>query len=71
MLFLQETKTDGSVKELKKWQKIFNSKQIFLTSFGTRAVGAGIISRSFKDPLGRYIGVKGDHAEGKFLLLSF
>ena len=80
MLLLQETRTDGSENELKKWKKIFNTKQIFLTSFGTRAVGAGIIIRnddtfkvlhSFNDPHGRYIGVIGDHEDGKFLLLSF
>ena len=77
---LQETRSDGSVKEIKKWQKIFNSKQIYLTEFGTRAVGAGIVVRnsevfkvfrSFHDPSGRYVGVIGDHEEGKFLVLSF
>ena len=77
---LQETRTDGSEKEIKKWQKIFNSKQIYLTEFGTRAVGAGIVVRnsevfkvfrSFHDPSGRYVGVIGDHEEGKFLVLSF
>ena len=80
ILLVQETRTDGCDKELKKWQKIFNTKQIFLTTFGTRAVGAGIIIRSndtfnvlesFSDPLGRYIGVIGDHEEGRFLVLSF
>ena len=39
VLLLQETRTDGSEKEIKKLQKIFNSKQIYLTSFGTRSVG--------------------------------
>ena len=77
---LQETRTDGTDKELKKWQKIFNTKQIYLTAFGTRAVGAGIVIRSddtfkvssrFHDPLGRYVGVIGDHEDGKFLVLSF
>ena len=80
VLMLQETRTDGSEKELKKWQKIFNSKQIYLTNFGTRSVGAGIIIKnedsfkvhqSFHDPLGRYVGVVGDHEEGRFLILSF
>ena len=80
VLLLQETRTDGTDIELKKWKKIFNTKQIFLTSFGTRAVGAGIVIRSndtfevlhtFNDPQGRYIGVIGDHEEGKFLILSF
>ena len=80
ILLVQETRTDGCDKELKKWQKIFNTKQIFLTTFGTRAVGAGIIIRSndtfnvlesFSDPLGRYIGVIGDHEDGRFLVLSF
>ena len=51
-----------------------------MTEFGTRAVGAGIVvrnsevfkvQRSFHDPLGRYVGVIGDHEEGKFLVLSF
>ena len=45
-LLVQETRTDGSEKELKKWRKIFNSQQIYLTNFGTRSVGAGIIVRS-------------------------
>ena len=80
ILLLQETRSDGSEKELKKWQKIFNSKNIYLTSFGTRAVGTGIVVRSndnfnvlhsFSDPEGRYIGIIGDHEEGKFLVLSF
>ena len=65
---------------LKNGKKIFNTKQLFLTSFGTRAVGAGIIIRnedsfkvlhSFNDPQGRYIGVIGDHEDRKFLILSF
>ena len=77
---LQETRTDGTNRELKKWQKIFNTKHIYLTAFGTRAVGAGIVIRSeetfkvlssFHDPLGRYVGVIGDHEDGKFLVLSF
>ena len=46
ILLVQETRTDGSEKELKKWRKIFNSQQIYLTNFGTRSVGAGIIVRS-------------------------
>ena len=80
IFLLQETRTDGTEKELKKWQKIFNTKNIYLTSFGTRAVGAGIVIRSeehfkvlssFHDPLGRYVGVIGDHEDGKFLVLSF
>ena len=77
---MQETRSDGSEKELKKWQKLFNSKQIYLTSFGTRSVGAGIIVKCedsfkvhhyFSDPLGRYIGIVGDHEDRKFLILSF
>ena len=77
---MQETRSDGSEKELKKWCKIFNSKQIYLTSYGTRAVGAGIIVRSeesfhvlhhFDDPAGRYVGIVGDHEDAKFLILSF
>ena len=80
VLLLQETRSDGSEKEFKKWQKLFNSKQIYLTSFGTRSVGAGIIVKCedsfkvhhyFSDPLGRYIGIVGDHEDGKFLILSF
>ena len=51
-----------------------------LTSFGTRAVGAGIVIENndsfkvlstFSDSQGRYIGVVGDHEDGRFLLLSF
>ena len=80
IFLLQETRSDGSEKELKRWQKVFNTKQIFLTSFGSNAVGVGIVIKSeedftvhryFKDPLGRYVGVIGDHEEGKFLILSF
>ena len=80
LFLLQETRSDGSDKELKKWQKIFNTKHVFLTAFGTRAVGAGIVIRSdetfkvlssFHDPLGRYVGVIGDHEDGKFLVISF
>ena len=80
ILLFQETRTDGSEKELKKWQKIFHSKQIYLTNFGTRSVGAGIVIRNeesfkvhqcFNDPQGRYVAVVGDHEEGKFLILSF
>ena len=77
---MQETRSDGSQKELKKWQKVFNSKQIYLSAFGTRAVGTGIVVgssevfkvlHSFHDPQGRYTGIIGDHEEGKFLILSF
>ena len=80
ILLLQETRTDGTEKEFKKWQKIFHSNQIYLTNFGTRSVGAGIVIRdeeTFKvhqcinDPQGRYVAVVGDHEEGKFLILSF
>ena len=80
ILLLQETRSDGSEKELKKGQKVFNSKQIYLSPFGTRAVGTGILVRndevfkvlqSFHDPQGRYTGIIGDHEEGKFLILSF
>ena len=79
-MLLQETRSEGTDKELKKWIKLFNSKQIFLTNFGTNAVGAGIIVKNpeifqvhhyFLDPLGRYVGIVGDHLDGKFLVLSF
>ena len=46
LFLLEETRTDGTEKELKKWRKIFNTKHIYLTAFGTRAVGAGIVIRS-------------------------
>ena len=77
---MQETRSEGSEKEIRKWQKIFNCKQIYLTSYGTRAVGAGVIVRNpdvfkvlhhFEDPEGRYVGIVGDHEEGKFLVMSF
>ena len=29
LLLVQETRTDGTEKEIKRWSKIFNSKQIF------------------------------------------
>ena len=80
LLLVQETRTDGTEKEIKRWSKIFNSKQIFLTNFGTNSVGAGIIVKNeevfkvqhyFIDPGGRFVGIVGDHEEGKFLVLSF
>lgn len=80
VLLVQETRSDGTEKEFKKWAKIFNSKQIFLTNFGTNSVGAGIIVKNeevfkvhhfFIDPGGRYVGIVGDHEEGKFLVISF
>ena len=80
ILLLQETRSDGSEKEIKKWKKIFNNKNIYLTAFGGRAVGAGIIVRDqnvfnvhhhFNDPQGRYVGIVGDHEDGKFLVFSF
>ena len=43
ILLLQETRSDGTGIELKRWKKIFNSKQIFLSDFGPNSVGAGII----------------------------
>ena len=79
ILLIQESRTDGCEKELKNWRKIFNSKQIYLTNFGTQSVGAGIIVRneeyfkvhhSFLDPLGRYVGIVGDHEDVKFLIIS-
>ena len=39
IFFLQETRSTGDQKEIKKWQKIFNTKQVFLTSKGTDSVG--------------------------------
>ena len=80
ILLLQEIRSEGSEKELKKWSKLFQTKQIYLTKFGTNSAGAGIIikneevfkvHRYFLDPLGRYVGIVGDHEEGKFLILSF
>ena len=80
LLLLQETRSNGTNKELKKWRKTFNSKQIYLTSYGPKAVGAGIIIKNedvfkvhnvFKDPEGRFIGIIGDHEVGRFLVLSF
>ena len=77
---MQETRTDGSDQEFKKWSKIFNTNQIFLTGYGSNSVGAGIVIRSsdvfkvdqvIKDPLGRYVAVLGDHEDGRFLVASF
>ena len=79
ILLLQETRSDGTDKELKKWQKVFNTKNVFLSDFGTNSVGAGIVIRqndSFKvhqhfiDPGGRYVAIIGDHEESSFLILS-
>ena len=72
ILFLQETRTSGTEKELKTWQTVFNTKQIFLTDYGTESVGAGIVIRDeetfkvghkFIDPEGRYVGLVGDHED--------
>ena len=80
ILLLQETRSDGSEEELKKWGKIFPHSQIYLTAYGTNAVGVGIIIKDsncfrvdhiLKDPLGRYIAVIGDHDDGRFLIGSF
>ena len=80
ILLLQETRSDGTEIELKRWRKIFNSKQIFLSDFGPNSVGAGIIigndqvfkvHTQFSDPEGRFVGVIGDHEDGQFLILSF
>lgn len=77
---MQETRSDGSDNEFKKWSKLFNTKQIYLTNFGTNSVGTGIIVKNeeifkvhqyFLDPLGRFVGIVGDHEDGKFLVLSF
>ena len=80
ILLLQETRSDGSEKERRKWQKIFNTKQIFLSNIGSNAVGKGIIIKNdeifkvqhqFIDPRGRYTAVIGDHEEGRFLVISY
>ena len=75
ILLVQETCTTGDVKERKIWEKVFKTKNIFLTSFGGNSVGAGIVIREVanfrvqKDPNGRYVGVVGDHEEGNFPIL--
>ena len=46
ILLLQETRSNGTEKEFKKWSKLFNTKQIYLTEFGTNSVGAGIIVKN-------------------------
>ena len=80
ILLLQETRSDGSIKEKKRWQKIFNTKQVYLSNFGSNSVGTGIVIKNeevfkvqqqFVDPLGRYVAVIGDHEEGRFLVLSY
>ena len=77
---MQETRTDGSDQEFKRWKKIFNKSQKILTGYGSNSVGAGIIVRSddtlivdnvIRDPLGRYVAVTGDHDDGRFLIASF
>ena len=77
IFLLQEIRTDGSQKEIKKWSKIFDTNHIFFTEHGSESVGAGIIIRNnnkfrvdnvIKDPLGRFISVLGDHEEGRFLI---
>jgi len=80
ILLLQETRSDGSDSEYRRWCNVFGSKQIYLTSLGSSSVGAGIIVRNeesfkvdhiFKDPRGRYVGIMGDHEDARFLILSF
>ena len=75
ILLLQETRTERNEKEIKQGQKLFNTKQILLTNYGTNSVGAGILKRnedifqvhhSFSDPSGRYIGVIGDTRKENF-----
>ena len=80
ILLLQETRSDGSDAEYRRWCKVFGTKQIYLTSFGPSSVGAGIVVKCeesfkvdhvFKDPKGRYVGIMGDHEDARFLVLSF
>ena len=61
------------VKNISLKANIFNK-------FGTNSVGAGIIVKNedvfkvhhyFIDPDGRYVGIVGDHEDGKFLVISF
>ena len=80
IFLLQETRSEGSEKEIKKWRKIFNTNHVYLTEQGANSVGAGIIVRNdetfrvdnvIKDPQGRYIAIIGDHEECRFLIASF
>lgn len=80
ILLCQETRSDGSYRETKKWSKMFYTNHIFLTEYGSESVGVGIIIRNndkfrvdnvIKDPLGRFVAVTGDHEEGRFLISSF
>ena len=80
ILLLQEIRSDGSEKELKKWGKIFNTNQIFFTEYGPESVGAGILIRNngkfrvdnvIKDPMGRFVAIIVDHEEGRFFIGSF
>ena len=77
--FFQETRTDNSEEDLKKWQKHFQTKQVYFTKYGHRERGAAIVidnEDSFRveaeldDPEGRFFGVIGDHNDIHCLLLS-
>ena len=80
ILLIQETRSDGSEAERRRWYKEFNTSQIYLTNLGSTSVGAGIIVKneevfkvhqSFLDPRGRYAAIIGDHEDGRFLVVSF
>ena len=46
ILLIQETRSDGSETERRRWYKEFNTSQIYLTKLGSTAVGAGIIVKN-------------------------
>jgi exonuclease III len=77
--FFQETHTDNSEADVKKWQKAFQMKQIYFTKLGHRERGTAIVIDSedsfrveaeLEDIEGRYFGVIGDHNDAHCLLLS-
>ena len=77
--FFQETRTDESDIDLKKWQKAFQTKQVFFTKYGHQRRGAAIVidnedsfrvEAELEDNEGRYFGVIGDHNDSHCLLLS-
>ena len=77
ILFVQEARSTGEINERKKWEKLFKTKDIYLTQFGGDSVGVGIILKNgvnfqvqhvLQDPNGRYIGLIGDHEQASFLL---
>ena len=51
IFLIQETRTDGTERELKKWQKVFNTKHIFLTTYMVPELWEQVLSYVVMRPL--------------------